>query len=47
VQRPPDAPTEALLEAFLRYVRPIKLEAAIRRLEAALLVERQAAAAGG
>ena len=47
VQRPPGAPTAALLEAFLRYVRPTNLEAATRRLEAALLVERQALAAGG
>ncbi len=47
VQRPPGAPTAALLEAFLQYVRPINLAAATRRLEAALLVERQAAAAGG
>jgi len=44
VQRPASAPTETLLEAFLRYLRPINLEAATRRLEAALLVERHAVA---
>ncbi len=47
VQRPPTAPTASLLEAFLNYVRPTNLEAATRRLEAALLVEQQAVAVGG
>lgn len=47
VQRPPGAPTAALLEEFLGYVRPFRLEAAIRRLEAALRVEQQVLAAGG
>jgi tetratricopeptide (TPR) repeat protein len=34
-QQPAGAPVEALLEGFLAYVRPIGLEAAVQRLEAA------------
>ena len=43
-QRPQGAPVDRLLDATLEYVRPIGLEAAIRRLEAARGAEQAVAA---